>query len=73
MLDAERVDQLLLRLVAGLAGQREVERPPVTQRADGEHAADEQHHPDGADDPTVMHDETGKTLHNGLLDQEVKH
>ena len=36
------VDELLLGVVAGLAGQREVQRPAVAERADRDHAADEQ-------------------------------
>ena len=62
--DAVGVDELLLRVVPGLTGQREVERPPVTELAGGEHAAEEQQHPHSADDPTMMHDQTGKTLHS---------
>jgi hypothetical protein len=50
-----------------LAGQREVQRQAVGQLACGEQAAQEERQPQCTDDATVVHDESGETLHVELL------
>ena len=57
------VEDLLLGLVAGLAGQREVDREPVGGPAGGEDADDEHHQPEQHHQLAVAQDELGETDH----------
>jgi hypothetical protein len=63
---AERGDEFLLGLVAGLAGQREVEGEPVGDRPGHDAAGHHQHQPAEDDDQPVPEDESGEGFHEVL-------